>query len=87
MEITVKIVDKIGLHVRTANIMAKKANEFESSITVAYNNKEVNGKSMLSLMSLGAKKETEIRIKAEGNDAKDALDALKKLIENNFSQQ
>lgn len=84
IEIEVKITDNIGFHARTASIFAKKAAAFESNIIVKANDKIVNGKSMLNLMSLGVKSGMNIFIMAEGQDSDEAINVLRQLVENNF---
>jgi len=80
----VMVWDEVGLHARTATIFAKKAMLFESQIKIEGNNKVVNGKSMLSLMSLGIKQGMKIKITADGVDEKMAINSLTNLVENNF---
>jgi phosphocarrier protein len=82
---TVVVIDKIGFHARTASLFAKKAGEFESTIQVAFNDKTVNGKSMLAIMTLGVKSNTAVEITADGQDEKLALKVLVDLIDNNFN--
>ncbi|MCK5442352.1 MAG: HPr family phosphocarrier protein [Maribacter sp.] len=82
---TVVVIDKIGFHARTASLFAKKAGEFESTVQVSFNDKTVNGKSMLGIMTLGAKSDTAIEIMVDGQDEKQALEVLVDLINNNFN--
>lgn len=65
-----------GLHARPASLFVKKAKEFTSDITVIKGDKEANAKSPLKVMSLGAKKDDEVTIRAEGDDAEEAVEAL-----------
>lgn len=84
LERTIIVKDKIGLHARTAALFAKKAMQFNSEIKIVFDNKEVNGKSMLSILSLGVEHGREIRIKVNGEDEQKTVDSLVQLIENNF---
>jgi phosphocarrier protein HPr len=84
MEIKTRILNDEGLHARPAGILVKAANGFQSKIDLSYNGKTVNGKSLLSIMSLGLTKDAEFAIKAEGSDAERAVEALKLLVENKF---
>lgn len=84
-EHTLKLNDPIGFHARTASLFAKTAASFESEISVYFNEKKANGKSMLSLMTLGVKSKQEIRIEASGADEEMALDRLKNLVSSNFT--
>lgn len=85
-EITLTIENKVGLHARPASKFVRMATEFASEITVSYADKSVNAKSILTVLTLGAHKGAEINIKAEGEDADDALAALKELVESNFGE-
>lgn len=78
----VTIVPEEGLHARPAAEFVKEAKKYESDIKVIKGDKEANAKSSLSLMSLGAAKDDELTIRAEGEDEEEAADALADLITN-----
>lgn len=82
---TLVLNDPIGFHARTASLFAKTANSFEAEVLVYFNDKKANGKSMLSLMSLGVKSKQEIRIETNGVDEATALDRLSNLVTSNFN--
>jgi phosphocarrier protein len=82
---TLILNDPIGFHARTASLFAKTASSFEAEVLVYFNDKKVNGKSMLSLMSLGVKSKQEIRIETNGVDEATALDRLSNLVTSNFN--
>ena len=69
-----------GLHARPAAQFVKTAKGFTSEIVVIKGQREANAKSSLKVMTLGAKKGDEIKIRAEGNDAEEAVEALVELI-------
>src|SRR5215210_7794032 len=69
-----------GLHARPAAQFVKTAKQFDSRITVTKGEREANAKSPLKVMSLGAKKGEKIVIKAEGDDAEEAVNALVEFI-------
>ncbi|MDP9481428.1 MAG: HPr family phosphocarrier protein [Actinomycetota bacterium] len=69
-----------GLHARPAAMFVKKAKEFGSDIKVVKDGREANAKSTLKIMTLGAKKDDKVVIRAEGEDAEAAVDALAELI-------
>jgi phosphocarrier protein HPr len=69
-----------GLHARPAARFVKAAKGFASEIVVAKGEREANAKSSLKIMTLGAKKGDSITIRAEGEDAEEAVDALAELI-------
>lgn len=83
----VLIQNETGFHVRPAQIFVDAAQKFESDIKVVKEDKEVAGKSILGLMTMGAEKGMTITIKAEGSDEKEAVDALVDLIENKFFEE
>lgn len=69
-----------GLHARPAALFVKTAKQYSSEIVVAKGDREANAKSPLKVMTLAAKKGDEITIRAEGDDAEEAVDALVELI-------
>ncbi len=81
------IVNKLGLHLRAAAELVKVANKFKSHITIHHGIQNVNAKSLMGLMTLAAAKGTEIEFVADGEDAKDAIAALRKLLENKFGEK
>ena len=83
-EITVK--NEVGLHARPATYFIQKANEFKSGIWVEKEERRVNAKSLLGVLSLGIVKGTAITVIADGADEQEAVDALVALIENNFCE-
>jgi len=76
MEKKFTIIDEVGLHARPATILVDTAGKFASDITLEYNGRSVNLKSIMGVMSLGVPFGSEIMISAEGDDASDALTAL-----------
>ena len=85
-ERTVQIVNKAGLHARPAAEIVKVAAKYTSDITVTREELEVNGKSIMGVMMLAAECGATLQLKAEGPDAKEALDALARLIESKFGE-
>ena len=75
--------NQVGLHARPA---IQKANEFKSSIWVEKDERRVNAKSLLGVLSLGIVKGTSINLIADGPDEKEAVEALIELISSNFSE-
>lgn len=73
---TVVISNETGIHTRPGNEFVSEAKKFEATVTLKANGKEVNGKSLLKLLSLGAKKGTEITVVTEGPDADAAVEKL-----------
>lgn len=82
----VVIHNQVGLHARPATFFIQKANEFKSSIWVEKDERKVNAKSLLGVLSLGIVGGTSIKIIADGSDAEQALDGLVTLVESGFAE-
>lgn len=74
------VKNKQGLHARPAAIFVQIANKFDARITVRRDDEEVNGKSIMGILMLGAEKGSLIIIEADGSDADQALQELEKII-------
>ncbi|WP_432775521.1 HPr family phosphocarrier protein [Brevibacillus gelatini] len=74
-----------GLHARPASVLVNLLNQYRSSVTIIYNDKRANGKSILSVMALGVKNGDEMTFEVEGDDEQEAATALRSLIERNFA--
>ena len=81
----VTVLNEVGLHARPATFFIQKANEFQSFITVAKDERKVNAKSLLGVLSLGIIKGTKIIISADGSDEAQAIEELEALIMSNFT--
>lgn len=77
----VTITNNIGLHARPATFFIQKANTFKSSIWIEKDDRKVNAKSLLGVLSLGIAQGMSIAIIADGSDENIAVDELIKLIE------
>lgn len=75
-----------GLHARPATFFIQKANCYKSSIWVERDDRKVNAKSLLGVLSLGIMGNTQIRIIAGGPDEEQAVDELVKLVESGFAE-
>ena len=82
----VVINNQVGLHARPATFFIQKANEFKSSIWIQKDDRKVNAKSLLGVLSLGIVKGTAISIIADGPDADEAIATLSELIDSEFSE-
>ena len=81
----VMVQNQVGIHARPATFFIQKANEFKSSIWIEKEERRVNAKSLLGILSLGIVGGTSIRIIADGADEQQAVDALVELVESGFS--
>jgi len=82
----VVIKNQVGLHARPATFFIQKANEFKSSIWIEKEDRRVNAKSLLGVLSLGIVKGTEINIVADGVDENEAIAKLSELIDSDFEE-
>lgn len=82
----VVVKNQVGLHARPATFFIQKANEFKSSIWVEKEERRVNGKSLLGVLSLGIIGGTSIRIIADGTDEELAVNSLVALVESEFAE-
>ncbi len=82
----VVVQNQVGLHARPATFFIQKANEFKASIWVEKEERRVNAKSLLGVLSLGIVGNTAIRIIADGADEEAAALALVKLVESGFAE-
>ena len=78
--------NQVGLHARPATFFIQKANEFKCSIWVEREERKVNAKSLLGVLSLGIVKGTAINLIADGSDEKEAVEALIALISSDFAE-
>ena len=82
----VKVENQVGLHARPATFFIQKANEYKSSIWVEKDERRVNAKSLLGVLSLGIVGGTSIDIIADGSDEQEAVDSLVALVESGFAE-
>ena len=72
--------NKQGLHARPAALFVQAANKFDSKVTIRRGKEEVNGKSIMGILILGAEKGTHITLEIEGSDAELAIAELEKIL-------
>ena len=82
----VAVQNHVGLHARPATFFIQKANEFKSSIWVEKEERRVNAKSLLGVLSLGIVGGTNIKVIADSADEQQAVEALVKLVASGFSE-
>ena len=81
---TVTIRNRLGLHARPAGEFVKAASKFESKITVKKGEVEVNGKSIMGVMTLAAECGSKVTVRAEGADAEAAVEAVAEVLDREF---
>jgi len=81
------IVNKLGLHLRAAAELVKTTNKFKCHVFVKHGIQNANAKSLMGLMTLAAAKGTELEVAANGEDAKEALTAIRQLLVRKFGEK
>ena len=83
----VRIENRNGLHARPAAEIVKAASKFRSEVTIRRDDMEVNGKSIMGVMMLAAEYGTTICLRAHGEDAEQAVEALAALVASRFGER
>lgn len=83
----VTITNAIGLHARPATFFIQRANGFRSTIWVEKEDRRVNAKSLLGVLSLGIAQGMTIKLIADGSDEAEALESLEELVNTGFVEQ
>jgi phosphocarrier protein HPr len=86
IERSLEIKNKLGLHARAAAKLVHVAARFKADIKIRKGDEEVDGKSILGILLLAAGRGSSVLVKAEGEDERDALDAVEKLIDAKFDE-
>lgn len=83
----VKIINSLGLHARPASMLVQVASRYNSDISLSRDEMKVNAKSIMGVMMLAAEKGAEVEIEAAGNDAEEAVAAVKELFIRKFDEE
>ena len=83
----VKVLNSKGLHARPAAEFVKVAAKFKSDVYISRNEREINGKSIMGVMTLAAEMGCELILKIDGQDENKAMSALVKLVNNKFNDE
>ena len=86
-ERTLQVQNAHGIHARPAAEIVKVAGRFRSNVTIARDGLEVNAKSIMGVMMLAAEHGATIVVRAEGEDAEAALEALVALVDGKFGER
>ncbi len=79
-QITVTVVDPVGLHARPATVAVNAASKFKSEVKVAYKGRTVNMKSIMGVMSLGIPTQAEITVSCDGEDEDAAIKTIEDVL-------
>jgi phosphocarrier protein len=82
----VTVVNQLGMHARAAAKFVHLATRYEAQVTVARDQREMDGKSIMGVLLLAAARGSTITISAEGTDEGDAVDALAALVQSGFGE-
>ena len=82
----VQVTNQVGLYARPATFFIQKANEYKSTVWVEKEERRVNAKSLLGVLSLGIIGGTTIKVIADGSDETEAVDGLVALVESGFAE-
>ena len=85
-ELEIEIKNKLGLHLRAAATLVKITAQFKCEIFIKKDEDEVNGKSIMGIMTLAAAQGTKLIFKATGADEKEALEKIREIVENKFGE-
>lgn len=86
VEREIVIQNETGLHARPAALFVQIASSFESNITIIKDDQKVNGKSIMGILMLAAERGAKIKIIADGNDAREAVNKLSEMLNNERSK-
>lgn len=81
-----EVTNRLGLHLRAASALAETARRFEAAVTISNRAAEADARSVINLMMLGAAQGAKLKVRAEGADAKAALDAVQRLFQDRFGE-
>ena len=84
VRMNVKVEAAEGLHMRPAGVIAREAGKFSSDITIVYQGKRINAKSLVNIIASCIKKDAEIEIECSGDDEEAALEKMKEIASANF---
>ena len=83
----VKILNRAGIHARPASLIVQTAQKFESSVFIKKEDAEINAKSIMNILTLGATFGMELTLSAEGPDEEAAVSELAELFDNKFKEE
>lgn len=84
---TVCVVNKMGFHMRPASAFVQAMVPFKGDITIFYNSKEIDGRSIINIIAAGMKQGSELEIRCSGPDEAEMLKAAVELIRSGFGEE
>ena len=86
LEKVVTVINPMGIHMRPADMLSRAAGRFQSEIAIVKDGQAIDCKSIMSILTLGARQGTQLNLRATGADAQQAIDALCELFEHGFDE-
>ncbi len=86
IEKEIEVTNTLGLHARPASMLVKLTTQFESEIYIRKDSDEVNGKSIMGIITLAAGKGVKLRFVIDGADAGEAMERIEELFTSNFGE-
>jgi phosphocarrier protein HPr len=86
IEETIRVINKKGIHTRPAAVLVKTAAKFASDFLIIKDGMEINGKSIIGVMSLAAEEGAELTVRVEGSDEKEAFEAIRQVFDRGFDE-
>jgi len=86
-ESLVKVINRAGVHARPAAVLVQAAKDFKANIYIEKGNNRINAKSIMGILTLAAAYGAELKIIAEGEDEKEAVEAILRLFETKFEEE
>ena len=86
IEIVVTVTNPMGIHMRPADLLSRAAGRFQSQIEIERDGQAFDCKSIMSILSLGARQGTQLNLRASGVDAREAVEALSELFSQGFDE-
>ena len=84
---TVILTNKLGIHVRPASLISKTASKFKSNFIIRNDDMEINGKSVMGIMMLGAGNGTELELEFDGVDEQEMMQEIVEIFEDKFGEE
>ena len=86
IEKVVTVTNPMGLHMRPADMLSRAASRFQCTIEIEKDGQAIDCKSIMSILTLGARQGTQLNLRARGTDAQEAVDVLSELFDTGFDE-
>ncbi len=86
LEKVVTVINPMGIHMRPADMLSRAAGRFQCQVMIEKDGQAIDCKSIMSILTLGARQGTQLHLRATGTDARQAVEALSELFEHGFDE-